>query len=156
MSFVCFWAYFGVPRLIIRRCGNCGSKNMLYSLSKKFFCGDCGYSFKFDLERNAKLAVLAMSIPASLLGVFILFGITLAGETINYSWVFFGVLLSVWFPTVLALLAGLYKLFFYKVAYFHEHKELASTLFFITLIALMFFTLISFGILLKFIFTGSI
>jgi len=158
-AFVCVLLYFIFPRFIIHRCRNCGSKNMTYSLSKNFFCGDCGYTFNPNRDLNdderLKFLVWSIGVPFSLFGVCLVVGSALAG-IMDSGLVFFGVLLSVWFPSLAVLFVGLLKLSG-KAAYVREqkHKGVAATLFFITFIVLGFLMLIGFGMLLKFIFTGS-
>lgn len=151
---VYIWAYFVVPRFIVRRCRSCGSRNMLFSY-QKLFCGDCGYVFVIDSLRGYerwKLITLILAGPVTLIGVCLAVGCALAG-VMHPGLLFFAVLLSVYFPSVAAVFLGLYKLFGrFAASFVREHKGAATTTFFIIFCILAFLVLAGYWIPLEKIF----
>lgn len=128
-AFVIVWDYFLFPRLMIRRCRNCGSKNLFPKRGVKgTVCYDCGYVYYTDAKENTKIKIIEIAIPVSLVGVFSWFGCTLAGETglVRFS-LFFLTPFFVWWGWLPTLLLGLPKLL-NKMAYFNRNKDAAMVL----------------------------
>jgi len=154
IPFVQWWVLFGTAYFVVRKCRNCGSKNVLYSISKKgFLCDDCNYVFKFGME-NLRIGVLCASIPLMSFGPFLLLGNFLAGEVFDSTLVFFAILFSAWLPLVFAEV--MYALKLNNSEFAEEHETLRSILLLIQILVVPFIMLIGFGMIIKLLWTGTI
>jgi hypothetical protein len=154
VPFVQWWVLFGTAYFVVRKCRSCGSKNVLYSISKKgILCDDCNYVFKFGMK-NLRIGVLCASIPLMSFGPFLLLGNILAGEVLDRSLVFFGILLSSWSPSVFAEIMYAVKL--NNSEFVQEHQTLAFFLMLIQVLVVPFIMLIGYGMIIKLLWTGTI
>jgi len=132
MPFFFGWLFFGASHVIVRKCENCGSKNIRYAVSRRegFICDDCGNAVKIDFKKNTGRLVLSVSIPFLFLGLFFLLGNVLAVEPMAKNIIELSISFSIWFPTFIAVIFYSLKLMD-KSPFFNRHKMLALTLFFI-------------------------
>jgi hypothetical protein len=76
------WIFFGVAPILIRKCRNCGSKNIRLGLPRTgFVCDDCDQVHQLSLPRDTKMLILLFVVPFLLLGPCLSLGSILAGET---------------------------------------------------------------------------
>jgi len=88
------WILFGAAYVVVRKCRNCGSKNVCYAFSEKgFVCDDCDYVFEPTLK-NTRILLLSASILLLFVGPSFLLGNVLAGEMLDSNIVFWSILLS--------------------------------------------------------------
>jgi hypothetical protein len=147
------WISFIIPYVIIRKCQKCGSKNI--SSQRMGFespvCDDCGHVFKAN---NLTKTIISFVIPTSFLGPSFLLGYVLAGEELSKDIIRFSILFSSVLPSVLAEIIYVAK--FNNSEFVEEHEKLGSILSIILLLVLPILTLIGYGMILKFLFTGTI
>jgi hypothetical protein len=137
--FMQWWVLFGAAYFVVRKCRNCGSKNVFYSIAKKgFLCDDCNYVFEFGIK-NLRIGVLCASIPLLSFGPCFLLGNVLAGGILDSGLVFFGILLSAWLPSFFAEVMYAVKL--NNSAFAEEHETLRSVLLLIQLLVVPFIML---------------
>lgn len=146
MPFFFGWLLFGAAYVIVRKCRNCSSKNVRYAASKRnFVCDDCGNAFKFDLQKDTKIGILAMAIPLLFVGPSFLLGGALAGEMLDSGLVFFSILLSSWLPSFLAEIV--YSIKLNNSTFVKEHQMLGLILLIISFFVLPFLMLIGYGMI---------
>jgi hypothetical protein len=154
VPFVQWWVLFGAAYFVVRKCRNCGSKNVLYSISKKgILCDDCNYVFKFGMK-NFRIGVLCASIPLMSFGPFLLLGDFLAGKKLSENIVFFSILFSALLPSVFAEVMYAVKL--NNSEFVQKHQTLAFILMLIQVLVVPFIMLIGYGMIIKLLWTGTI
>lgn len=157
MPLLLVWIFLVLPYVIIRKCEKCGSKNIhpIYPRERNWFgiaCDDCGHVFKSSIH-NTKVIISAI-IPFSFFGLCFLLGSVLAGEVLGTFLAFFGILLSVWFPSALAEIIFALKLSNSKFG--QEHQTSTGILMFIQFFVVPFIMLIGYGMIIKLLWTGTI
>jgi len=135
MPFAIGWLLFGSSYVLVRRCEKCGSKNVHHVLDEGFVCDDCKNTFKLDILKNSGRLVLFLSVLFLFFGPCYMLGSVIAGEVLDNTLVFFGILLSACLPSVVAVFVYLLK-FMNKSEFLNEHSALALTLFFTLFIML--------------------
>jgi len=154
VPFVQWWVLFGSAYFVVRKCRNCGSRNVLYSISEKGIrCDDCNYVLKFGMK-NFRIGILCATIPLMSFGPFFLLGNFLAGEVLDRSLVFFAILFSAWLPSVFAEVMYAVKL--NNSEFVQEHQTLAFILLLIQFLVVPFIMLIGYGMIMKLLWTGTI
>lgn len=121
------WFLFGATYVLIRKCRNCGSKNIhLGFLERKgYVCDDCNNVFSPTLQKDTTMLILFIAIPFLFLGPCLSFGSILAGETMPVSVVRTGILFSTWIPLFLATMLYVATR---ESEFFSEHQALGFTL----------------------------
>lgn len=151
------WIFFIVPYVIVRKCEKCGSKNIrpTFPREKKWvgvICDECNYVFKSNIH-NTRMIISAV-IPFLFFGPSFSLGNVLAGKELSESIIVFSILFSSVMPSVLTEIIYATKL--NNSAFVKEHKVLGFILFLISFFVLPFLMLIGYGVILKFLFTGTI
>jgi hypothetical protein len=156
MPFLWVWIFFGVMYVVVRKCQKCGSKNIHPEIRKGIVCDDCHYVFRANIHDNTKIYILCLAIPCLFFGLSFALGNVLAGGRLDSGVVFFSILLSTWLPSVFAEILYAAKLTNSESEFAEEHENLSFILFIISLLVLPILTLIGYGVILKFLFTGTI
>jgi hypothetical protein len=127
------WIFFGGSYVLVRKCRNCGSKNIRLAFPRTgFVCEYCDHVFEPSLQKNTKILIPLIVIPFLFLGPCLSLGAILAGETTLINIVRNGVLFSAWFPSFIAIMLYSCKLMD-KSPFFYKKTVLVFTVLFILL-----------------------
>lgn len=137
------WFLFGASYVLVRKCRNCGSKNIRLGFPRRkgFVCDDCDNVFSPTLQKDTTILILFLVIPFFLLGPCLSLGSILAGETMPINIIRTGILFSTWFPSIIAIMFYSMKLMD-KSEFFNEHNALGITILFILLFVFAFMLLV--------------
>jgi hypothetical protein len=120
------WIFFGASHVLIRKCRNCGSKNIRLGLPRTgFVCDDCDHALQLSLPRDTKMLILLFAVPFLLLGPCLSLGSILAGETMPINIIRTSILFSTWIPLFLATLLYVGSR---ESPFFNEHQALGFAL----------------------------
>lgn len=120
------WALFGGTYILVRKCRNCGSKNIRLGFPRAgFVCDDCNNVFQPSPPKDTKILILLVVVPFFLLGPCISIGSILAGDTTPTDIIRTGILFSTWIPLFLATMLYVATR---ESEFFSEHQALGFTL----------------------------
>lgn len=130
------WIFFGGSYVLVRKCRNCGSKNIRLGFPRTgFVCDNCDNVFQPSLQKDTRILILLLVIPFLLLGPCLSLGSILAGETMPINVIRTGILFSTWTPSILATMLYIGSR---ESEFFNDHQALGLTLFVILIFVFTF------------------
>jgi len=98
------WICFGAAPLLIRKCTNCGSKNIRLGWPRTgFVCDDCNQVHQLSLPRDRNMLILLFDVPFLLLGPCLSLGSILAGQAMSAEIIHTGIVFSTYIPFMITV-----------------------------------------------------